>query len=270
MSEVGKSTALGAFATQLRVWRKRNSWTQAQLAQKLHCSDSLIGNIETTAKRPTADFAAACDGVFDAPETFITLHGLLAREAYPAFFAPVVDFEREAARIHAWELGAIPGLLQTEAYAHALIKSGRITDDEAAIDQLVTARIERQVVLNSRTRPIVWYVLDEAVLRRVVGDRTTMRDQLDKLIEVADMPSIVLQVLPFTADNHAGSDGAITVFEFAKAPTVGYTECYSGGRIVEALDEVASLMTVVNLIRASALSPLSSLELIRQIRSDLS
>ena len=76
-------------------------------------------------------------------------------------------------------------------------------------------------------------------------------------------------MLPFTGDNHAGSDGPITIFEFAAAPTICYTECYAGGRIVEAPAEVAHLMTVLNLIRASSLSPRGSLELIRQIRSEI-
>ena len=83
----------------------------------------------------------------------------------------MVPFEREAVRIHSWELGAIPGLLQTEDYARALIKSGRLTDDTTAIDRLVSARMERQAVLDDPARPVLWYVIDEGVLRHVVGSR---------------------------------------------------------------------------------------------------
>jgi hypothetical protein len=116
---------------------------------------------------------------------------------------------------------------------------------------------------------MLWYVIDEGALRHVVGSPAVMGAQLDRLIEASDLPGIVIQVLPFTADNHAGCDGPITVFEFTDAPTVCYTECYSGGRIVEAREEVAGLMTVISMLRASALPPRESRELIRQIRSQI-
>ena len=77
----------------------------------------------------------------------MTFYELVAREAYPAFFAPVVPFEREAVRIHGWELGSIPGLLQTEDYARSHMRSGRPQDSDSAINKLVTARIERQGIL---------------------------------------------------------------------------------------------------------------------------
>jgi len=107
------------------------------------------------------------------------------------------------------------------------------------------------------------------VLRHVVGGSAVMAEQLDRLLAAADSPGIVVQVLTFTADNHAGADGPIAVYEFAESPSVCYTECYSGGRIVEERAEVADLMTVISLIRASALSARDSRELIRRIRSEM-
>jgi hypothetical protein len=98
--------------------------------------------------------------------------------------------------------------------------------------------------------------------------RAVMAEQLDKLIELVGSRRIVLQVLPFTARDHAGVEGPVTVYEFADAPSVAYTECYGGGRIVEDRQEVGDLATVVGLIRSSALSPADSIELIREIRRD--
>ncbi len=267
MSEV-KTTSLAAFATQLRAWRQQMGWTQVETGEKLGYSASLVSGIETMDKTPTADLAKRCDKAFGAPGTFETLQELVAREAYPAFFAPVVPFEREAVRIHGWELGAIPGLLQTEDYARALIRVSRAMDSDAAVDRLVAARIERQAILSSENPPMLWYVIDEGVLRHVIGGPAVMDTQLDRMIEAASTPGIVIQVLPFTAD-HAGTDGPISIYEFAAAPAVCYTECYSGGRIVEAHAEVAELMTVMSLLRASALPPRESLELIRRIRSEI-
>jgi len=267
MSEV-KTTSLATFAGQLRAWRKKLGWTQVELANKLGYSASLVSGVETMDKPPTSDFARACDRILGTPDTFVALQELVAREAYPAFFAPVVPFEREAARIHGWELGAIPGLLQTEDYARALIRVSRPMDSEAAVERLVAARVERQAILSRENPPVVWYVIDEGILRRSVGGPAVMGTQIDRVIEAASTPGVVIQVLPFTAD-HAGTDGPISIYEFADAPTVCYTECYSGGRIVEAHAEVVDLTMVMSLLRAAALPPRESLEVIRQIRREI-
>jgi hypothetical protein len=264
-----KTTSLAAFATQLRLWRSRMSWTQVEMGGKLGYSASLISGIETLDKAPTADFAARCDEVFATPNMFVTLQELVAREAYPSFFAPVVPFECEAVRIHGWELGAVPGLLQTEEYARALIRSGRPSDSREEIDRLAAVRVGRQQVVSEQAAPLLWYVLDESVLRRCVGGPAVMRRQLDRLLDATQTPGIVLQALLFTADNHAGASGPISVYDFADSPSVCYTECHDGGRIVEGREEVAHLMTVINLIRASALSARDSRELIRQVRDEI-
>jgi transcriptional regulator with XRE-family HTH domain len=272
-----KTTSLQAFASQLRAWRQQAGWTQLELGREIGYSASLISGVESMDKPPTADFARACDKAFGTPGfgeetgtpgTFMTFYELVAREAYPAFFAPVVPFEREAVRIHGWELGSIPGLLQTEDYARSHMRSGRPQDSDSAIDKLVAARMERQGILAGDKFPLLWSVIDEGALRHAIGGSAVMGAQLDRLIEAASLPCIVVQVLPFRAHDNAGADGAITIYEFAEAPAVCYTECYSGGRIVEQRDEVAELMTVMSLIRASALAPHESLDMIGRIRSE--
>jgi transcriptional regulator with XRE-family HTH domain len=268
MSEV-KSTSLAAFGDQLKAWRKTRRWTQVDLGESLGYSPTLISGIELGQRSPSADFAAACDAAFALPGTFATFQGLVAREAFPAFFAPVVPFEQAAIRIHGWELGSVPGLLQTEAYARAHLRSGRPQDSDSSIDKLVAARLERQGVLTGDSPPLLWYVLDEGVLRHVIGGPEVMAGQLDALIIAATLPGVVVQVLPFGSRDNAGADGAIAIYEFADSPSVCYTECYGGGRVVDGRDEVAGLTMVMGLIRASALPPHNSIILIRQIRSEV-
>jgi transcriptional regulator with XRE-family HTH domain len=268
MSEV-KASALAAFAEELRSWRQRLGWSQVEFASKIAYSASLVSAVETMAKTPTYDFARRCDQATGAPGTFARLQELVAREAYPAWFAPVIGFEREAIRLHGWEFGVVPGLLQTEAYARGLIRAVRPQDSADAIDRKVAARLERQEILTGGNAPMVWYVLGEGVLRQMVGGGAVMAEQLDRLIGLAVQPRVVIQVLPFTATDYAGGDGAITIFDFKEAATVAYSECWGGGRIVEARDEVADLVTVVNMLRAAALSREESRELMRKIRSEI-
>jgi transcriptional regulator with XRE-family HTH domain len=268
MSEV-KASALEAFASELRSWRQQLGWSQVDIAEKLAYSASLVSGVETMAKTPTRDFARRCDEATGAPGTFVRLQELVAREAYPAWFAPIIGFEQEAVRLHGWEMGVVPGLLQTEAYARALIRAGRPQDSADAIDRMVVARLERQEILAAANPPLLWYVLAEGVLRQLAGGPAVMAGQLDRLIDLTAQQRIVIQVLPFTASDYAGGDGAIAIYEFAGAAAVAYTECYGGGRVVEAQDEVADLTTVVSMLRASALPREESRGLIRKIRSEI-
>jgi transcriptional regulator with XRE-family HTH domain len=146
-----KASALAKFADQLRAWRKSRDWSQVVLAGKLLCSDSLVSGVETADKTPTLEFAIRCDEAFGTPGTFVALHELISREAWPSYFAPVIDFEARAIRIHEWELRVIPGLLQTESYARSVISSGKPRQSADALDRAVSGRIERQ-----RIRRVTW------------------------------------------------------------------------------------------------------------------
>ena len=188
---------------------------------------------------------------------------------WPSYFAPVIDLETRAVRIHEWEMRVVPGLPQTEDYGRCVISAGKPRDGSAAIDRAVAARLERQAILAREDPPMLWHVLHEGVLRHVVGGPAVMAAQLDKLAELAAQPGIVIQVLPFTAGDHPGTDGPILVYDFAAAPSVAYTECNGGGRVVESADEVGDLMMVVNIIRAVALPPRESMTLITAIRSEI-
>jgi hypothetical protein len=161
----------------------------------------------------------------------------------------------------------VPGLLQTEDYARAVISAGKPRDTSAAIDRAVSARLGRQAILDREIPPVLWHVLHEGVLRHVAGSPAIMREQLGKLAGLAREPGVVIQVLPFTASGHPGTDGPILVYDFDGASPVAYTECNGGGRIVESADDVGDLMMIVTMIRAAALPPRESARLIQQIRT---
>lgn len=111
----------------------------------------------------------------------VRLHELIQHNAYPAWFSPVIPLERKAVRIHGWQPFVVPGLLQTEEYARELIRVSRPQDSAAAVEELVAARMERQAILTGDDPPMLWYVLDEGILHRVVGSVEVMDVQLDRL-----------------------------------------------------------------------------------------
>ena len=221
------------------------------------------------AKTPTLDFAKRCDEAFGTPGTFVSLHELLSREAWPSYFAPVIDFELQAVRIHEWEMRVIPGLLQTEDYARSVIRAGKPRISEAELERKVNGRIDRHRLFERDNPPMYWTVLHEGALRQVIGSALIMGAQLDKIIGVSRSPDVVVQVLPFVASDHPGTDGPITVFDFPDTSPAAYMECNGGGMITEDPEAVAGLMTTMNMIRAAALPQRESLDLLRQIRSEI-
>ena len=147
-----KASAMSKFANQLRGWRAKRGWSQAELADQLGYSNALVSQIEQEHKPPSAEFAAKCDEVFDTPATFADFQELVAREAWPSYFAPVIDSETRATQVHEWEQRVVPGLLQTEDYARSVIRAGqpRITPDE--LERKVAMRLERQAIFGREDR----------------------------------------------------------------------------------------------------------------------
>jgi transcriptional regulator with XRE-family HTH domain len=265
-----KASAMSKFANQLRGWRTKRGWSQVELAEKLRYSNALVSQVEREEKPPSAVFAARCDEVFATPATFADLQELVAREAWPSYFAPVIDAETKATQIHEWEQRVVPGLLQTEEYARSVIRAGqpRLSPDE--LERRVAMRMERQAIFARETgRPMYWVVIHEGMLRHIVGSLEVMRAQLDRLVDAANSPDIVIQVLPYSASDHPGTDGPILVFDFTDAPSSGYTECKGGGMIVERPEQVTGLAISMNLIRAVALSPRESVRYIVKIRDEI-
>jgi transcriptional regulator with XRE-family HTH domain len=161
------------------------------------------------------------------------------------------------------------GLLQTENYARSVISAGKPRLGQADLDRKVNARIDRQRLFEGDNPPLYWTVLHEGALRQVIGSPSITSEQLDKIIQAAQSPDIVVQVLPFTASDHSGTDGPITVFDFTDAPSIAYSECNGGGMVTEGPESVAELMTTMNMLRAAALPKRESTDLLRRIRSEI-
>jgi hypothetical protein len=159
----------------------------------------------------------------------------------------------------------VPGLLQTEAYARALL-TDRIGSNGADIDERVAARLERQAILAREVDPAeLWAVIDEPVLRRPVGGAKVMADQVSRLIEASHQPNVVIQVIPAATAVHDGLAGAgFAVAEFEYSPLVGYQETALRGQPIEGHKDVAALALTWDRSRAEALPRAASLALLEE------
>lgn len=181
-------------------------------------------------------------------------------EEYAAF----INFEAEALSIRNYESLYVPGLLQTERYARAAIEGWLPMADPADMENRVTARMDRAVVL-TKSHPLeVWAVMDEAAIRRVVGSPEIMAEQLAHLLEVAKSPTVTLQVIPFDAGAHPGMHGSFVIMDFPDPtdPELVYVEGIAGEQLLEGDAEVRRYGLLFDHIRAMALSPKKTLEFI--------
>lgn len=176
-----------------------------------------------------------------------------------------ISFEAEATRLRNYESLYVPGLLQTEPYARAVISGVLPAETAEGIDQRVEVRKRRQEALTKPEPLSLWAVIDEAALRRTVGGPEVMREQLDFLVSAARSPNITIQALPYSAGAHPGMPGAFLVMEFPDDdPALVYTESAGGGLFQEAEADVERYRTTFEHLVAQALSPAETTKFIKK------
>ncbi|KAB8165721.1 XRE family transcriptional regulator [Streptomyces sp. 3MP-14] len=158
----------------------------------------------------------------------------------------------------------VPGLLQTEDYARAVLRAGR----PRILDDLVEARMERQRILDRENPPDVWAIVEENVLRRAVGDRDLMAGQLRKFLAFAENPLHVLQVIPQEVPLHAGSSGPFNILGFQDSDDVVHVDAFPRGHLLADQDDVKASHRAYDLLKAVALSPDDSVSLLGSVLKD--
>jgi transcriptional regulator with XRE-family HTH domain len=252
------------FGSELRRYRKAAGLTQEELGERINYTGALIGMIETTLRTPTLQFAEMCDRVMDTDGLLTRLWPLVNKTIYPSWFQGYVELEATATAIFSFNPQNVPGLLQTEDYARTLLQACWSED----VEQRVAARLERQKLLGPPPSTLVWAILDESVLRRPIGGRDVLREQLKHLAELATSRRIVLQVLPFSVGAHACSDGMMNLLSFKDGPDLVYVEGLGSGHLITEPNEVESCRLRYDLAKAAALSPVASVELIKAIMEE--
>ncbi|MCM0677879.1 helix-turn-helix transcriptional regulator [Micromonospora phytophila] len=248
---------------ELRRRRAAAGLTQAQLGERLFCSDSQVSAIETGTKPPTLPYLESVDEALSTGGYFATLwHELVKGEAAPVWLREWIEIEREATAFRWYEHAFVPGLLQTEAYARATFKASRVPTAE--LDQRVAARLDRQAALARDPAPQLFIVLDEMVLRRPSGGPDVMREQLEHLIDCAERPTIQLQVVPTSLGMYSGLAGAFILADLPDGARAGYIDNQLSAQIAEQPGVVASLGLSWDAVRGEALPLGMSLDILKE------
>ncbi|SRR6266487_781540 len=192
-------------------------------------------------------------------------------DVLPDWFEAYIGLEAAATLIRTFELQFVHGLFQTEDYARAVTSLGHRAAPDEDIERRVRVRLKRQDLLASKDPPRVWSVMDEAALRRPLGGRDVLRGQLKRLTEVAEMPNVTLQVVPFNRGGHAGAGGSFTLmrFEAADLPDVVYIEQLTGALYLERRGDVDHYLEVMNRLGAEALTPARTKQFLNDMISDV-
>lgn len=228
------------------------------------------GKIEKGERTPAKEFAAACDAV---PELdtggMLTLvrnelrENLLA-QAYPGWFHRWPDAEEQAHALRWYEPLLVPGLLQTEDYARAVLRGAQANATDDQIEQQVAARMERQDVLAGDNPPYLWAVVDEGVLHRCIGSAEIMRDQLAHLAQMCGRPKASIQVIPFSAGARAGLLGAFITADL-DGGSILYLETATTGQVVDAPHIVRDAGLIFDTLRCEALPREASRDMITKV-----
>jgi len=183
------------------------------------------------------------------------------------WFEAYLGLEAAALVIRTFELQFVHGLFQTEDYARAVTLLGHTAAPAEEIERRVSMRLKRQDLLAGSPPPQVWSVLDEGALRRPVGGRAVMRAQVKRLIDVAELRHVTIQVVPFARGGHAAAGGSFAVLRFGQpeVPDVVYSEQLTSALYLDKREDVEHYMEVMNHLSTEALTPAQSVRFLTEI-----
>jgi transcriptional regulator with XRE-family HTH domain len=193
------------------------------------------------------------------------------QDVVPDWFHVFVGLEEAAQLIRVYEVQFVPGLLQTEEYARAVILQGAPGLDPDEVERRVALRMGRQKLLTRENPPRYWVIMDEAALRRPMGGRDVHVGQIERLIDLVGEPNITIQVMPFRYGGHAAEGGAFTIMRFPETdlPDVVYMEYLTGAHYVDKPEEVERYAAVMERLSVAGTSPDRTREILSGILKDL-
>ncbi|HEY2284343.1 MAG TPA: helix-turn-helix transcriptional regulator [Streptosporangiaceae bacterium] len=271
---LGSAVVRMMLGAQLRRMREQAGLTPEAAGYRIRASRSKISRMETGRvgfkDRDVADLLELY-GVTDSQVVASMLE--LASQAnaqdwwakygdvLPDWFEPYLGLEAASSLIRTFDLQFVNGLFQTEPYARSVASIGLRGAGAAEVERRVGVRLRRQELLTAARAPRVWSIIDEAALRRAVGGPEVMRGQLRHLTEIARLPNVTIQVVPFCIGGHDAAGGAFTVLRFAESdvPDVVYIEQLTGAMYLEKRTDVDHYLDVSNRLGATSLSPAASM-----------
>lgn len=271
------------LARELRSLRGSAGLSQEAVAEEMGWNESKLNRIENDKSRVLIRDIRRLLRLYgvegDEADAILEL-GRLAREpdwwhqysgAIPEWFQVYVVLEASVSRLLTYQSELVHGIMQTERYARAIMSTAPTPYTDEEIEDQIKVRATRQARLTAENPPEIWAVLNEAAIRRTVGGRDVMREQVEHLAKLARLRKVTLQVLPFAVGEHGAMHGAFTLMEFpiSDDPDKLYMEQQIGGRYTQKADEVGRYRLMFDHLRAQALGPDQTIEMLRAVAAEL-
>lgn len=265
------SSPQAAFGARIRRYREERGWTQDALAPRIGYSSQHISAVETVRKPPSLRFSRKSDHAFGTTGTadsfereYMELRNGSLLEGFPEY----VGYEGRAVEIRLFDVGLIPGLLQTPDYARAVayghVERGSITYEQA--DERVAFLEQRQAALVRSQPPMMFVVMDESCLHQAVGGPEVMNAQLRRLEEMSARPNWIIQVAPFSLGARRAFYLPVNLLTMADRSIVAYAESQSQGYVERETSLVAPMFTAYHQLQGEALSKAASAAKISKLR----
>ena len=275
MTDASPTVRQRELGLRLRKTRTGLGLTVEDVARKLMCSPAKVSRLETGARRPVPRDVRELCSIYSLDEKASDELMQLVRQARePAWWnkydeielVPYIGLEQDASSITAYDLHYLPGLLQTEDYARALIRAINPKIRQDTLEQRVRTRLRRQQRLEGDNPPRYHALIDEAAFHRRVGSDALMTAQVDKVVNLAEDGKAVVQLIPFDKGAYPAADIMFVLLEFAQLPPVVFVEGLVDSQHFDRPDQVQRYREVIESIRDSALSPRDSLYRLAEIR----
>lgn len=261
-----QGAAIVAFVgRQLRARREATGMRVAEFAADMGYGEGIVYKVESGKRIPRPEYLEKADQVLGAGGCVAAMKEDVAEARYPKKVRDLARMEARAVDLQWYGAHDIHGLLQTEGYMRALFGMRQPANDEAGIERGVAARLARQAIFERSPAPALSFVLEEVALRRPLGGRMVLHRQLERLLEIAQLRAVSLQVMPTDMEEHAGMDGSIEMLKFRDGTAVGRSPGVASGRPVDDPRQLRVLELSYGMIRAQALTPRGSLAFIEQL-----
>ncbi|WP_428952804.1 helix-turn-helix domain-containing protein [Streptomyces sp. cg35] len=258
------ASAVEIVGDQLKFLREAAGLRVPEFAEVIGYGEDLVRKIERGARIPRPEYLDKVDEVLDAGGQVRAMKPRMARARYPRKVRELADMEARAVELGFYSNHTLHGLLQTEDYARALLDTRRPLLSAGELERAVAARMARNVIYERDPAPDLSFVQEEVSLRRPTGGRMVWRRQLERLLQVSQLPGVSIQVMPTARWEHPGN-GRIQVMRFADGSGIGRTDDEFGGRPVSDPRQLRILELRYGIIRAEALTPRESLAFIEQV-----